>query len=253
MPPNKKQSTEDFIEALLDSKVVDALAKALSPFITLTIDEAIGKRLESLSAAVTSLKTENSFLTKSLSEVKEENASLKQKLTQQDTRINDMETYSRCENVIIRGLPEKSASERASAAVVIDDAASVRESYESVENNVLEFFQQSLGVHVHPQDISIAHRLKAGPRETVRPVIVRFVNRKVRDKILSSKSKLKNSNTRVFISEHLTKNSSDLFYAARRSVREKKIFSAWTHNGQVVIKRNENGPKIIVRSEDEIR
>src|SRR5207248_3851333 len=106
--------------------------------------------------------------------------------------------------------------------------AVLTESNSSVENTVLEFFRNELHVDISPDDISIAHRLRVGARDSVRPVIVRFNNRKARNKVYSAKSQLKNSGKRIFINEHLTKMNSDIFFEARKLVREKKIFAAWT-------------------------
>ena len=58
MPPKSRSVVDDITEALLDAKVVEALAKALSPFIALSLDEAIGKRLEGLTTIVRELKGE---------------------------------------------------------------------------------------------------------------------------------------------------------------------------------------------------
>ena len=120
------------------------------------------------------------------------------------------------------------------------------ESYASVEASVLKLCNETLSVPVDPREISVAHRLKAGKNDKYRPVIVRFTNRRVRDEVLRAKKKLivpRNNMTtdsaraeKVFISEHLTRNVSILFFEARKLVKEKKIASAWTHKGLVNIK-----------------
>ena len=95
-----------------------------------------------------------------------------------------------------------------------------------------------LGIKVEAQDISIAHRVKASKTDKVRPVIVRFVNRKTRNAVYGASKLLKNSNATepVFISKHLSKSASDLFFEARKLLREKKIHGTWTQNGQVYVK-----------------
>jgi hypothetical protein len=95
-----------------------------------------------------------------------------------------------------------------------------------VEETVLEFMNTSLGVKVQPQDLAIAHRLKAGEKDKVRPVIVRFLNRKVRNEVYRAKKKLKDIGGQVYISEHLTKSASDLFFVARKMVKDKRLASA---------------------------
>jgi hypothetical protein len=89
---------------------------------------------------------------------------------------------------------------------------------------------------VEKLDISTAHRLKAGPKDKTRPIIVRFSNRDVRNKVYSAKKLLKGSTSGVFISEHLTKPDSELFFEARKLLREKKIFAAWIQNGLVHVR-----------------
>lgn len=234
MPPKVKP--DDFIEALLDSKVVDAFAKALAPFISLSIEESLKTKLTVFETSIRDLKTENARLNDKCVTVEKEYSNIKKLVDSQARRIDDLEIYSRSDNLIIRGLPEQSLAERATGATNLDDGNSLLNGYSSVETTVITFCRDALGVEIKQGDISIAHRLKAGIKDVTRPVIVRFANRRIRNLVYSSKKCLKGHTSRVFISEHLTKTSSDLFYEARRLLREKKIFGAWTQNGQVFVR-----------------
>jgi hypothetical protein len=99
--------------------------------------------------------------------------------------------------------------------------------------------------------MSIAHRLKPGPRKTTRPIIVRFANWKMRDMVLRSKNQLNEGSQRVFISEHLTKSASQLFFEARKMLKEKKIAGTWTRNGHVMIKwSTDSAPKLVKCNSD---
>jgi hypothetical protein len=235
MPPKPKPTADDLVEALLDTKVVEALAKALSPFITLSIDEALGKRLEGLTSSLRDMKGEVNRVNKHCDEVAKENAALKKVVEEQDRRLEELECYSRSDNLIIRGLPEQSTAERATGTALADNP-SMFDSHQSVEKTVLTFLKDSLDLDVSSQDISIAHRLKAGSKDSTRPVIVRFTSRKVRNLVYNSKKRLKDCGRPIFISEQLTKNASDLFFDARKALREKKLFATWTQNGQVFAK-----------------
>jgi hypothetical protein len=231
-----KIKSEDIAEALLDSRVVDALAKALAPFIALAIDESLNKKLDGLTATVRELKTENTRLAKQCEGVAKENEDLKKLVNDHGQRLDAVESYSRRDNLIIRGLPEMSSAERATGGATLDDHSSRAEVHTSVETTVIDFCQRSLGIALSPRDIAIAHRLKAGTRDKCRPVIVRFANFHLRNQVYNSRKQLKDSTEKVFISEHLTKSSSDLFFEARRLLREKKIFGAWTRNGEVFVR-----------------
>ena len=128
------------------------------------------------------------------------------------------------ENLIIRGLPECSAFERATDAPILDGSApALQESHESVEANVLQFLNATLGVRVLPQDISVAHRLKASKQDKVRPVIVKFVSRKVRNNVYQARMLLKGTGNNIIIAQHLTKSTSELFYEARKLLKDDKI------------------------------
>ena len=232
--------TDDLLEAFLDTRVIEALGKALSPAISKCVEDAMApfvQRLENLTAQVRELKADNTRFNTQLESVANENVRLKKLLDESNRRLDDLDSYSRCDNLIIRGLPERTASERASDAPALNDGApSLRENFEAVESTVLEFFNNKLGVRVGPQDISVAHRLKATERDKVRPVIMRFLSRKVRNAVYRAKKQLRDTNQGVYISEHLTKTASDFFFSARKLLKEKKIFGTWTQNGQVYVK-----------------
>ena len=230
-----KLNPQDFAEALLDPRVMEALTKALAPLRS-SIEAALDKKIDSLGATLRALKTENVHLSEQCKALSLENGQLKQQLSTCSQRVDDLERYTRSDNLIIRGLPENSAAEIASAAPSLNDGATLRESYASVEKSVIAFCKDSLKIDVSPSDISTAHRIKGGTKDTTRPVIVRFTNRKVRNLVYGSKKLLKGATSQVYISEHLTKTDSDLFFEARRLLREKKIFAAWTMNGLVHVR-----------------
>jgi hypothetical protein len=183
---------EELIEALLDPRLVEALGKALAPAITKSVDDAVAplvKQIEGLSATVKELKAENVRLAKRCETAENAYERLDKIAADHCRRLEDIEAYSRSDNLIIRGLPERTASERATDAPPLDGSApTLRESHESVEANVLHFFNATLGVSVLPQDISVTHRLKPSAKDKVRPVIVKFVNRKARNNVYQSQN-----------------------------------------------------------------
>jgi len=91
-----------------------------------------------------------------------------------------------------------------------------------VEETVIAFCRESLN-----KDISLVHRVRAGKKDKVRPVIVRFTNRRVRDDVCRSRRLLRDSCEHIYISEHLTNATVTLL---------KKLHSAWTQHGQVFAK-----------------
>jgi len=231
-----KVKPDDIIDCLSDTRVVEASAKALAPYIALSIDDSLKAKLQDFERAIGERKTNTAPLNNKCDLTTQENDALKKIVNDQYRQIDDLESYSRCDNLIIRGLAEQSAAEGATGATSLDDRASVQYSHISVESTVIAFCKDALNVYVLLADISIAHRLKADKKDANRPVIVRFTNRRVRNLVYNSKKQLKTYTVgRVFISEHLTKMSSDLFYNARQLLRDKKIFGTRTQNGQVYV------------------
>jgi len=169
---SRKVKPDDVLDAILDPRAVEAIAKALAPFITTAFDKCLTDRLSSLLTHVDELRAENVKLNK--------------ELLQQSQRIDDLEAYSRSENLIIRGLPEASVAERSSATLG-SSSISHADTCKSVETNVNSFCRDSLNVTVAPQDISIAHRIKAGPKEATRPIIVCFTSRRVRNEVYQAR------------------------------------------------------------------
>lgn len=230
-----KLKPEDFAELLSDPRVLEALTKALAPLKN-SIEAALDKKIDSLGATLRALKADNGRLSDQCKALSAENGELKKQLSTCSQRVDDLERYSRADNIIIRGLHERTAAEMASAAPSLLDGTTLLDGHVSVESTVMAFCKDTLKIDVQPSDISTAHRVKAGAKDTVRPVIVRFTSRRVRNLVIGARKLLKGSSSRVYISEHLTKTDSDLFYEARRLLREKKLFAAWTQNGLVHVR-----------------
>lgn len=246
MPPTRtspSSTKDDLIEALKDPQVAEALACALAPIIA-----------REVSTALTAVQNK-------IAELESDNQRLRDQVMEQGGRLEELEIYSRSHDLVIRGLPESSYSEVATASVQ-DSASQSAESHSSVAKTVLRFCNDKLSVVVDASEISVAHRLKQGKNDNVRPIIVRFTNRRVRDEVLRAKKKLsvprdhlgvtqeRIHKDRVFICEHLTRSVSSLFYEARKLVKEKRLFAAWTHKGLVNVKRtgNPNEKPTVIRS-----
>ena len=90
MPPKVKP--HDFIEALLDAKVVDALAKALDPLISLSIEESVKTWLKVFETAIQDLKTENTGLNKKCDSIEVENTNILKFIDAQTRRLDDLES-----------------------------------------------------------------------------------------------------------------------------------------------------------------
>ena len=94
--------------------------------------------------------------------------------------VHDLQKYSRRNNLGISGLEECKDSNEAEAKLI-------------------EFFQD-LGVAIDTDDIEACHRVPTKRKDRKKPLIVRFVNRRKRDKVFAARKQMKRRN--VFVNEH---------------------------------------------------
>jgi len=119
----------------------------------------------------------------------------------------------------------------------------LRPNSNSTLHYVLHLCNDSLGIKVEAADISITHRLPKGKFDQVRPVIVRFTNRRVRDQAYVARKELRQGTHQphaIYINEHLTKINEQLFSACRKLWKEKKIAGTWTWHGITYAKMHSN-------------
>jgi len=222
---------EILIAALSDEKFIEALKGVLEPMIKLAVDSSV----ESLRQDLKQRDGQIGVLAK-------ENKELKAKLQTQADYLNQLETYTKQENLIIHGIPLASYAE--SAQIGDTDASNTtlrHENSATTETLVLSLFNTQLGIDLSPRDVSVCHRLKKSQNMQHPPIVIRFTHRKARDAMLNARKKLRDlPNNRVFVNEHLTKANSKIFAQARKLVKDHKLLRAWTSHGHIVIKALNN-------------
>lgn len=166
-----------------------------------------------------------------------------------ESRIEDLEQYSRIDDIIITGLATKHqtyARATATASNANTDAEAPQEELATLEEKVVKFFS-SKGIDIDKKDISACHTLSAGNRSastntsqhrTTAPprIIVRFSNRKAKVNVLKWGKKLRGTN--VYVNEHLTAKQANLAKTARLLRKQGKIQSTWTRNCKIFVKAN---------------
>jgi len=210
---------------------VDEFSTKLEKLVEKSAQDLIDKHCEALNNKVTSLESENDIL---------------------KSRMNEVENNLRLDNLMIHGLMEvpkvdaeqvmlESKNDESSADSVITQASSADS---VITQAVLNLCNNHLGLKVSGSDVAYAFRIPANAKGGCRPVIVRFVNRKIRNMVYSSRKSLHDSSKKgskgIYINEHLTKTNAQLYAKARGLVKEKKIASAWTSGGVVFIRQSES-------------
>ncbi len=122
-------------------------------------------------------------------------------------------------------------------------------SVEEEKENVVRFAKETLKLKLKTTDISEVQRMgKKTDRKPSRDLIVKFKKKETRNIFYKERKKpFENGlQSRVYINEHLTSYRSNLFFAARKLVKSRKLHSAWSQHGNILIRRDESdNPKQI--------
>ena len=187
-------------------------------------------RMEKLEGEVFELKNDRDGLSAKVKKLAEENKELRGQVEQcrREERavrrdINDHEQHGRQFNVRVYGVPE------------------VQGKQESVEDCVLKctnIFTSKVGVPVKGEDIEIAHRVGKAGGARPRPILVRFLTRRLRGRVLADRKRLKQSG--VSVSEDLTLSNYKLL---KKANDHSATLAAWSSNGKILVK-TKNGQTI---------
>lgn len=132
-------------------------------------------------------------------------------------KINELEQYGRRNNIRINGIPE----------VGTEDADTTTHTVIETLNNKIE------NLNLTPQQIDISHRLGPQLPGKKRQIIVKFVSRMIREKVITNRRKFKG--TDIFICEDLTKMNNDVLSSLRLKQKD-EIKQAWSKNGNLYYK-----------------
>ena len=181
-----------------------------------------------------------SNLQKQIIHLSEENKKKDIKISALEKRVNDLEQYTRQDDIIISGYKSKhqTYARRAGSNLEVDNANAPEDEKTNLETEIINFFK-SKDIEIDKNEISACHTLKA-KQNTTPNIVIRFVNRKTKIRMLQQRKKL--DKTQVYVNEHLTKHNSNLFRIARKLKKEGKIMNTFTRNCSVVVHyRMQNG------------
>lgn len=214
--------------------------------------EDIKTSLGALCGDVAAVRAQQELLLGLLEEVKQlrlQNAEKDRRIMDLERRVDELEQYTRTNDVVISGIKIKPRSYARAVAGSVGEPSD--EETRSVEQQVASFLQ-SKGIEMDLEHVEACHPL---PRRSDRPpaVIMRFVNRKNKVALLKQGRKLKG--TDVFINEHLTRKNADIARKARQLKKNGKIQHTWVTNCKIFIKLNgtpEEAKVLIVRNMEDL-
>lgn len=215
----------------------------------------IKKSLDFLSEEVSAVRTQQKNILALVDEVKMlrmQNEEKDKRLAYLESRVADLEQYTRINDIVITGLPIKPRSYARAVSAGSEGEPGCELDASSTEQQVAAFLQ-SKGIALDYNQVEACHPLPRRNNNDKPAVILRFVNRKYKVALLKQGKMLKG--TDVYINEHLTKTNADIARKARYLRRLKKIQSTWTRNCKIFIKLNgspEEAKVLMVRSIEEL-
>ena len=195
--------------------------------------------------------------------LKKENLQLKDDLKKKGARIKDLENktddleqYTRSENIIISGLQ---VNHRSYANAVRQDSTRSHVSPPEIEDThaqtqklevqVIDFLN-SKGSKLEEEEISACHQLRS--KKKTKDIIIRMVNRKSKFRIMKEvKTKKSLKDTNIYISEDLTTKNQELAAIGRRLRKNGHIASTWVRNGRVFIKLKETDRPVFIKDKQQ--
>ena len=223
---------------------VDHLATGPPPQDTFSNDS---EKLDFLCREMTKVAS----LAQEVKELKRLNVEKDKRINDLENRIDDLEQYSRQDNLIITGFKYRHLSYSRAAnpdQEVFNHENSTEQEKVSLEDQVVELLQKH-EIPIDKDSISACHTLPSKNRPQDRPIVIRFTSRKAKIKVLQNSRKLKKDQTKpaIYINEHLTSKNNMIAKEARRLRREGKIENTWTRNCKIFIKyRMANGDEKVM-------
>lgn len=186
-----------------------------------------------------SKKTENYF--KILEELVTENKSLKDKVRKLEDKVEDLEQYSRSNQIEIHGIQ--------------------REAGENVLDVVKEV-GKALDIEILDSMIDTCHRLGNRQNNSAPGIIVSFVRRFDKEEFLRKRRVKRNLNTThinrqgtsnpIYVNESLSFERRRLLAAARAVKRDKAYTFLWVRHGRILLRKDENSPVIVVTRQEDL-
>lgn len=213
--------TRDFIKGLKAALTDNDCVEAFKAIIVGPLHEEIAD-----------LKKEITVMKSALA-VKEDNIkTLEKRIQDLEVKADCSEQYSRRNSLRIHGLPEDNRD---------------------VLKTTVSFLNDELGLQppLQPEEIDRVHRIGQQQQHRPRSVILKLATYRTRHRIYSRRAKLRESSSKIYINEDLTKFRSELFWNARKQKRNGKLKDAWTHDGNIMIRSNDDKVSQI-KTEDQL-
>jgi len=186
---------------------------------------------------VKSLLTKDTNYSADIANIKKSTKDLRDLIDKSNQAINDLEQYGRRNMLDIRGIP--------------------RMKEENTDDLVLKI-AEIINIQLDSNDIEVSHRTSS---QKDAPIIVKFLARHKRNLFYKNRMNLQGKTVenigyefgkcknKIFVNESLTAKNGMIYKTAREKLKVNNLFKhVWTVNGQILVRKDDNGKKIILRS-----
>ena len=225
--------------------------------------EEMEETIENMKNEVSAIKEENKILKKEISAIKEERDVLKLENSKLSRKIERCEYKLSC--IKMRQLQELKVKldeveqkffERDVQLVGVPELPEDHECSEEKEiEKIVILAREKMNIMIQNSSIEKLHRLGKRKENKPRDIVVRFRNNRMRNKFYQNRKKTVNYSdpeNNIYVNDHLTEYRTNIFYATRQLVKRKKIFAAWTQQGNVLIRKNEGDQPEHIRSHEQL-
>ena len=195
-----------------------------------TVQSIVDGVLEGLNERIASLESKNESLVKENDSLRTENMLLREKVEELEFTTDNLEQYSRRNNLRLSGIPETPTN--------------------SNTDKVILDLCKDLGISLSESDIDRSHRVGRPNGPKPRQIIVKFTSYRARQKLFKERTQLKKSHRNVYVNEDLTKKRNKLFYDARQLLRRSLVDGAWSSDGVIMVKDKLNKIHRVQRTSD---
>ena len=169
----------------------------------------------------------------------QQNDIMKSDIASNKSNLDVLEQAAKEKNVVIFGIPEA-------------------ETESSTKDQLIHLSKEVLGLHdIKLSDIEETHRLgKPSIDSRPRKLLVKFRTCQKRNEFYNRRKKTPISedvSANIYINEDLTLYRSKLFYDARKLVKRKRLHSAWTQRGNIMVRQNEQDKPVAVYNHEQLR
>ena len=185
--------------------------------------DAVNRVVEKLEGDILTLKVENDELRDNVSRLQKRDAQTQERLEEAiltarlaREHADRNEQYSRRNNIKL---------------MFVEESTETVESAEDSEKIALKIFHEKLKLRdIKSADIEIAHRVGKKKDGVIRPIVVKFVSRKTKMKVMKGRRLLKGSNPKIVIFEDLAKGTYQLY---QHVSNHSAVQDSWTWEGKV--------------------